>query len=191
MNNGKLVYIISAFFSCLFLSAAFSDRAPNEPYQHKYVGMEKCASVCHKGDLKGRQYEIWEASKHSKAYLVLKMPAADSIAKTNGYGTPAFQQPFCLTCHVLGKDINKDEMESGFDISQGVQCESCHGPGSDYRILMIMKDRSVAQNYGLAVHDSVDLFCRTCHNEESPTFKGFNFTESWNNIVHTDPNIKK
>lgn len=187
-------YIIlnaSAILAFTFLTAERLPVSTNYDDDHKYIGMEKCASVCHTGDLKGRQYEIWKASKHSQAYKDLKTDAADSIASSKGYNTAAAETPECVRCHVLGKDIIQSELEPTFDKTQGVQCESCHGAGSDYRMLLIMKDKQKAISNGLMVHDLVDYFCKNCHNEESPTFKSFNFYKAWEEIEHSDPNIPR
>jgi hypothetical protein len=34
---------------------------------------------------------------------------------------------------------------------------------------------------------SAEKLCKTCHNEESPTFKEFNFAEMWAKIAHPVP----
>ena len=42
-----------------------------------------------------------------------------------------------------------------------LDCESCHGPGSEYKPLAIMKDREKAKAAGLVVPTAT--FCATCH----------------------------
>jgi hypothetical protein len=156
----------------------------------KYVGVDKCAGTCHKGDSKGKQLEIWQDSKHSQAYKNLQTPEADKIAKDKGFTTAAAETPQCLKCHTLGKEIVEAELDATFDKTQGVQCETCHGPGSEYKKLSIMKDVAAAQQNGLIVHSDKAAFCQTCHNADSPTFKSFNFDEMWAKIQHPDPNKK-
>ncbi|MCC7159508.1 MAG: cytochrome C554, partial [Ignavibacteria bacterium] len=95
--------------------------------------------------------------------------------------------PQCLKCHVLGKEMDPSEFESSFSKEDGVQCESCHGPGSEYKKLAIMKDKEKAKENGLIVHDNKEAFCTTCHNSESPTFNAFNYDEMWAKIVHKKP----
>jgi excinuclease UvrABC ATPase subunit len=163
---------------------------PSSPY-FKYVGIKSCATVCHKGDTKGRQLEIWQDSKHSQAFTNLQTPEADQIAKDKGFSTPAAETPLCIKCHVLGKDIDPEELDETFDKTQGVQCETCHGPGSEYKKLSLMKDKQQALANGLIMHDNGAEFCKTCHNSDSPTFKSFDYDESWAKIKHTDPNLIK
>ena len=48
----------------------------------------------------------------------------------------------------------------------GVQCEACHGPGSEYKSMSIMKDREKAMANGLLIPD--EKTCFKCHNENVP-----------------------
>lgn len=157
---------------------------------YKYIGVDKCAGTCHKGDAKGRQLEIWQDSKHSQAFKNLQTPTADSVAKARGFETPAAETPQCVKCHTLGKEIVDSELETTFDKTQGVQCETCHGAGSEYKRLTIMKDKELAKQNGLTIHDEGEAWCKTCHNSDSPFYKEFNYDEFWEKIKHTDPNVK-
>jgi DnaJ-class molecular chaperone len=110
-----------------------------------YVGADKC-KLCHK-----IEYTSWAATKHAKAFDSLK---PEDRAKKE-----------CVECHVTG---GKAEMP-------GVQCEACHGPGSQYKTISIMKDKQKAIAAGLVI--PTEKNCVQCHNKKSPTFKGFNFAE--------------
>jgi hypothetical protein len=182
--------IVFLFSAMVFIGSTGLDNKPSSPY-FKYVGIKSCAATCHKGDSKGRQLEIWQDSKHSQAFITLQSPEADKIAKDKGFTTAAAETPLCIKCHVLGKDIDPEELEETFDKTQGVQCETCHGPGSEYKKLTIMKDKQQAIANGLIIHENGAEFCQTCHNSDSPTFKSFNYDEYWAKIKHTDPNISK
>lgn len=192
MNTKLYIPAILTFFVCFIAFTAYTN-SPSDNIQgsYKYVGVDKCATVCHKGDAKGDQYGIWQNSKHSQAFKNLQTPDADKIAKDKGYSTPAAETPQCIKCHVLGKDIDATELDESFDKSMGVQCETCHGPGSEYKKLSIMKDKQQAIANGLIIHDDGAAFCQTCHNADSPTFKGFDYDKSWAQIKHTDPNLQK
>lgn len=153
----------------------------------KYVGATTCVGACHKSDAQGKQLDIWQNSKHSQAYKTLQTPEADAIAKEKGFTTPAAETEACLKCHVLGKTMDPSEFESSFSKEDGVQCETCHGPGSEYKKLSIMKDKQKSIENGLIVHTDGAAFCTSCHNSESPTFKGFNYDEMWAKIKHDKP----
>lgn len=152
----------------------------------KYVGVKTCAP-CHKTEKSGKQFDIWQASKHSKAFTTLTEAKAAEIAKTKGLTKPASESPECLGCHTIAdaKDVDKN-----FDAKDGVQCEACHGAGSGYKTMAIMKDKAKAIAAGMADYKddaAIEKKCRTCHNEKSPTFKGFNFKEMWAKIKHPVP----
>lgn len=178
------------FFTLIFAGTTGIKDKEATPY-FKYVGVKNCATTCHKSETKGNQLGIWEDSKHSKAFLNLQTPEADKLAKDKGFTTAAAETPLCLKCHVLGKDIDPEELEETFDKTQGVQCETCHGPGSEYKRLTIMKDKQQAIANGLVIHENGAEFCVTCHNSDSPTFKSFNYEEYWAKIKHPDPSVIK
>jgi excinuclease UvrABC ATPase subunit len=183
--------IIAVMFGAIVLSGSngITDKTPSPFF--KYVGVNSCANTCHKGDSKGRQLEIWQDSKHSQAFKNLQTPEADKIAKDKGFDTPAAETPLCIKCHVLGKDIDMAELNDSFDKTQGVQCETCHGPGSEFKKMSIMKDKQQAIANGLILHYNGAEFCKTCHNSDSPTFKSFDYNEYWEKIKHTDPNLTR
>ncbi|MCX6163731.1 MAG: cytochrome c family protein [Ignavibacteriae bacterium] len=152
----------------------------------KYVGVSKC-QTCHKTDAQGKQFDIWQNSKHSQAWKTLQTEAADKIAKDKGFTTKAAETPQCIKCHVLGKDIVPDELAESFVKEDGVQCESCHGPGSEYKAMSVMKDKQKAIDNGLNVPSDKAQFCTGCHNPESPSYKEFKFDEMWEKIKHYKP----
>lgn len=101
--------------------------------QHSYIGAEKC-KMCHKV-----QYDSWLTTRHAKATETAKASTKWKFDAS------------CLSCHAT----NKDEALSG------VQCEACHGPGSDYKTMSIMKDREKAVANGLII--PTQETCNSCH----------------------------
>ena len=148
--------------------------------QAKYVGAKVCG-MCHKSEKQGQQLKIWSESKHAQAYKALLTPKADDIAKKKG-GKKAVETPECLKCHVGEKAL----VESAFK-EDGVQCESCHGAGSEYKTMAIMKNKEEAMKKGLMIPKDTEKFCKTCHNPESPSYKEFKLKDMWKQIAHTNP----
>jgi hypothetical protein len=108
---------------------------------HAYVGVKKCKS-CHKKALIGDQYGEWKKMSHAEAFKTLKEDKAIELAKEKGISGPPHKAPECLKCHVTGYDVDAKLLpKKGLKEADGVQCESCHGPGKDYRKKKIMSDR--------------------------------------------------
>ncbi len=70
--------------------------------------------------------------------------------------------------------------------TEGVGCEACHGPGSDYKSKKIMTNPEAHEAAGLMIVKTAEA-CAKCHNEESPTFKDFDFEKRWAEIAHPVP----
>ena len=120
-----------------------------------YISAAKC-KMCHKV-----QFESWSGLAHAKAFDRL-----EGDDKGNAE---------CLKCHATGGSADMP----------GVQCEACHGPGSDYKSMKVMKDHDAAVAAGLII--PTEATCTGCHNDKSPTFKGFNFAEAAAKIAHPNP----
>lgn len=149
--------------------------------QNKYVGVKMCAP-CHKADKTGNQMAIWQKSQHAQAYKTLTTPKAAEIAKAKGIKNAA-EAPECLECHggVDAKLVDK------YDVKDGVQCESCHGAGSAYKSMAVMKDHAKGVAAGMREFKdaaAIEKSCKECHNEKSPTYKAFKFEEMWGKIKH-------
>ncbi|MEO8230652.1 MAG: cytochrome c family protein [Ignavibacteriota bacterium] len=176
--------LVSIIITVILSGLIINCRAQNG--EHKYVGVKLCG-MCHKTEAVGKQYVIWENSKHAHAYKTLTTAEADQVAKEKGYTTKAVETEECLKCHVTGYKVDASLFTDKFNISDGIQCEACHGPGSDYKSKKIMEDKKLAVENGLKIYESPEQLCVTCHNEESPSFKGFNFKEMWAKIEHSVP----
>jgi excinuclease UvrABC ATPase subunit len=157
---------------------------------YTYIGAEACG-MCHKTEKQGSQLSIWQNSDHSKAFETLKTDEANKIALEKGFKDPAAETWECLKCHVTGSNLDATMIGKKFKIEDGVQCETCHGAGSAYKDMKIMKDRDLSISNGLIVHDNLEDFCISCHNSESPTFVKFDFAQAWEKIKHDVPEEKK
>jgi len=146
-----------------------------------YAGVKRC-KVCHEAEDMGNQYSVWEHSKHASAYQTLLTEESAEIAKSWGLDSPANEAPECLKCHVTGYNNSKAEFGKKYNKEDGVQCESCHGPGEKYRKENIMCDRELSTAMGLILPTPED--CLTCHNEESPKYKVFSYDTYYEKIKH-------
>jgi hypothetical protein len=181
----KIPFIVILILSTSFLVLALHNNI-NYSSEPGYVGTTVCG-MCHKKEDAGQQLKIWQGSKHSQAYKTLQTEKADKIAKEKGFKTKAVNTKECLKCHAIGYDLDASLLGKKFKVEDGVQCETCHGPGSDYKSKKIMKDRTLSKEKGLIIYDNPKELCVKCHNDDSPVFKGFNFEEAWAKIKHSKP----
>ena len=151
---------------------------------HKYVGVKKCA-MCHKSESKGNQHGQWLSSAHAKAYERLASPEAQGSAKSKGVTGNPQEAPQCVKCHVVGYGEDASLFTESFIKADGVQCEACHGAGSDYLGLSVMKDKAKAIAAGLIIPTKET--CVKCHNPESPNYKEFDYDKYYSKIAHPRP----
>jgi hypothetical protein len=172
----------------VLVSVGFFAFMSNPPQDHEYQGVKKCG-MCHKKDDQGAQLSVWEDSKHAKAFETLKSEESKKIAEEMGLSAEPWEAEECLKCHASGYQEGA-AVDKKFKVEDGVQCETCHGPGGDYVNLHRKADKlEEAYANGFVKFDDVEAECRECHNEESPTFPadGFDFAASWEKVKHPIP----
>lgn len=156
--------------------------------QNKFIGAKSCG-MCHKKADQGEQLKIWQESDHANAYKTLQTEEADKIAAELGHGK-AVEAEACLKCHATGYNVDASLLAKKYKVEDGVQCETCHGAGSEYKSKKVMKDHAKSVAAGMteyADEAAIEAQCITCHNEESPTYKKFNFKEKWPKVAHPVP----
>lgn len=144
-----------------------------------YVGVKGCKK-CHL-----KQARAWKETKMAQAFETLKPNVAADAKKKAGldpakdYTTEAK----CLKCHTTGYGEPGGYGSGGDDkYLEGVGCEMCHGPGSEFlkdgRMTNKSKDFKSADlaEFGF-VNKPTEAQCTNCHNEQSPFYKPFNFAE--------------
>ena len=157
--------IFYSFFLCALLFLP--------DYPATYVGASKCR-LCHNSATHGKAYDTLYKTKHSKAF--------DGLVEDG-----KADDPYCVVCHTTGFDEGGYRMGAPDTYNnkfKGVQCEECHGPGSDYMKRDIMKDRKKAVSKGLKVPN--ETHCIKCHDKKKyPWAKTFNYRERLKKIDHT------
>ena len=148
----------------------------------KYIGASKC-KMCHLKPAKGEQYNIWLKGPHAGAMKTLSSDKSMEIAKSKGIADPT-TDPACIKCHSTVGHIDA-KLVAGIKITDGVSCESCHGPGSMYKGASIMKNRELAMQKGMIL--PTEEVCKSCQNEESPTYVPFVYAEKAAKIAHPNP----
>jgi hypothetical protein len=152
-----------------------------------YVGVKRC-KTCHNLEKGGAQYTKWTESKHSKAFETLATPKALEIAKAKGIADPQKSEE-CLSCHVTGGGEPADHFKESFVAADGVQCETCHGAGSNYLKKSVMEGirgkTMKADDYGLTM--PTEKTCAKCHNEKATGGKFVDWKADSSKIAHAIP----
>jgi hypothetical protein len=164
-----------------------------------YTGVKTCG-MCHKKEATGNQLAAWQKGPHAKAYELLGTPEAKAAGAKVGVADPQ-KSGKCLKCHATAYNWTETPQVEKLTAEDGVTCESCHGPGKDYKASSVMKDRAKAIAAGL-VHPATKS-CELCHNSQSPTWKadryttkdgqkvGFDATQAFEKIKHPNPELHK
>lgn len=128
-----------------------------------YVGSEGCSS-CHKIATLS-----WEMSAHAQTFETLK-PGARSKEKLKAKLDPNKDYTTdkdCLKCHTIGyNEAGGFQDVTSTPAMVGVGCESCHGPGSDYKFVHATNKNFTKEEAKAAgqVYGSQDAaVCSACH----------------------------
>jgi hypothetical protein len=180
LNSSLLLAIFVSFV--LVPSEAYAQSRPALSLAHatpddavgKYTGPGSCASTTCHGSIVPRtdsrvlqnEYSIWIVKdKHSKAYAALTGPIGERMAKILSLGS-AETAPKCLACHAL--DVPQNLRGRTFELSEGVSCESCHGPAAGWLGPHTERDWTHQKSLALGMYDTRDLTkrtekCLSCH----------------------------
>ncbi|MBZ0201940.1 MAG: cytochrome c family protein [Ignavibacteria bacterium] len=151
-------YLIFVIFIAVLLYFLNNALEPKSEVLH-ITGSAKCGE-CHQLKNIGDQQSLWKSSKHSEAYQTLLSTEATNFAKSNNIEEPV-KNRLCLKCHTTEFHFEGTPKTSGYDINEGVGCESCHGAGSKYSPAWIMKDENLFKSSGGIKGD--ESSCKPCH----------------------------
>jgi hypothetical protein len=162
---------LTLLLSCAFSLAQAEESADGPP---KYLGVVTCAgSTCHGaghpvGDARISQTEFlsWHRDDaHSKAYRVLIEDKGQRIARNLGLDN-AGTAPECLACHATF--VPAEVRGKRFQLSDGVGCESCHGPASKWLGQHVTGEASREENIKAGMYRTEEpvaraALCLSCH----------------------------
>jgi hypothetical protein len=162
---------------------------PPAPGEAAFVGAASCAK-CHKDAA-----DFWVETKHARAY--------DTLAQVN----KQFSLD-CIQCHVTGWQqpggvCRIDRTEVGGPAVGGrgvgrrdVQCEDCHGPGSEHvknpkdeKWYPLINPWRPKENETAREKEQrmlrVDKFCQGCHDIDNDV--KYKFEQRWPPVAHPTP----
>lgn len=170
--------IVFVFATAPFLQSQARQNTPprpgTSPAAITYTGAGSCnASNCHGsvwprtgGKINQNEYNLWSSKdKHTKAYAVLLEPRSKQIARNLKIEKPE-TAAVCLDCHATNAPAA--QQATSFQISDGVGCESCHGPAGAWLGPHVTHDWTHEQSVRLGMVDTKDVkkrteVCLSCH----------------------------
>jgi hypothetical protein len=170
---GKSACVSMALWAALLFPAALVGQTSREPV--KYIGPGSCAATSCHGSVKPvagsrilqNEYSTWIVKeKHSRAYQALTGEIGERMARILKLGSKAEDAPKCLACHALY--TTPQQRGRAFEISEGVSCESCHGPASAWLGPHTTRDWPHEKSVVLGMYDTRNVIHRTekcleCH----------------------------
>ena len=159
MKKYSTILLLSGLILCLFVLTY--SRPQND--ERIYVGEAACRE-CHHNTGKRNQFNLWRLSKHSKAYYSLAMPESKTIAELSGVTVDPLESPICLGCHTTASHTETWQRNKTFHYEDGVQCELCHGPGSEH--VDLERAGTSSENTKAGLNMPGEDFCLVCHKEK-------------------------
>lgn len=185
-----VITLVVIFVGWSFMTNGVSN-APAQEKQRNFVGASTC-QTCHNGKIAEKtatttSAAVWKDSPHARAYETLANDQSKAVAKEKGLAD-AQKAPECLKCHVTAQGLEAQYLGKKYRAEDGVGCETCHGAGGDYASNIKVKNaikngEADPATVGLIVKPD-EKICVQCHNDKSPTFKGFDFAEKAKLIAH-------
>jgi hypothetical protein len=158
-----------------------------------YMGLQTCM-LCHSGSAEAENiYATWTNTPHSSFFT----------RAINGQVSSHYSGA-CISCHTVGYDTNSYATNGGFDdVAKGlnwtfpsvltnsnwaalpyqlknlanIQCENCHGPGSEHAAALGQTNVSNWPRLGISLGAGD---CAQCHDATPQEIKG----AEWNNSRH-------
>lgn len=188
LNRISYILLLGLLTISAFLYITFSRKQDLPP--SRLTGVERCAD-CHAATRFGDQYGIWRESAHARAYSTLWSDTARSYIAAHRLSIDS-----CLSCHTT---LGRRTAFAGDSLllTEGVGCERCHGPGSNYADFNTMSNRSTFISRGGIRGTLRD--CSQCHSPQAdhghapcPFERApFNADSAWNRIAHPAPTARR
>lgn len=106
----------------------------------RFVGSRSCASSSCHGDSRretvvgSAAHYFFDRDKHQSAGVVLRNQRSQAIADRLQMTMPPWKSRECLVCHAPAALDSTDQTHFSAMLSEGVNCESCHGAARDWLV---------------------------------------------------------
>ncbi len=177
-----LLVLVGLIFTLTHANTTAPTDEPAQPIV-RFLGSQACKE-CHPVP-----YKAWTGMKHARAYVILAWYVSREMV---GEGDPPKQNKACLHCHSTAANLPVERRAPDFHIEDGVQCESCHGPGEHH----VEKERARKEGKEMDFPKTADYSkpsektCKACHRPLAPhgTLKipPLDYEKAWPLIEHEE-----
>jgi len=145
----------------------------------KFLGSQSCSSSsCHGGaNEKSNQYTIWSTHDfhHARPYATLETARSERLAEVLKIGNPT-QSARCTVCHAPFATVPAERLGHDVAITEGISCESCHGPAENWIRSHTRPDYKRADRVTAGMRDLKNLYvrantCVACHQNIDPEIR--------------------
>lgn len=202
MIRRTLFFVIILLATSVSLATEPSGVNPPTSIENQYVGAIVCKN-CHGPTTENDPFTVWSVSKHSRTFVQLGtgyIEMIDPEAKgfvPEGFGGSIVKEARrlgvdtdCLDCHATANNRSDENKAETFHVEDGVQCETCHGPGGAHVAWMEQTDISEGQRpHSSKMRQSTLESCSQACHREKPTHSPFidtkfDWQKAWTKIAH-------
>ncbi len=176
MLNVECFHKITVAFAILLITSTFPATAAEPSSNPKFLGSQTCSSSsCHGGaGEKSKQFTIWSTHDfhHARPYATLETARSERLAEVLKIGNPT-QSARCTVCHAPFATVPSERLGHEVQISEGISCESCHGPAENWIRSHTRPDYTHADRVTAGMRDLKNLYvrantCVACHQNIDP-----------------------
>ncbi len=171
--------LFSGVIILIYLPSVFAEEANSAAAAPKFLGAQSCSSSsCHGGaGEKNNQYTIWSTHDfhHARPYATLETARSERLAEVLKIGNPV-QSARCTVCHAPFQTVPAERLGHDAKITEGVSCESCHGPAENWIRSHTRLDYTHADRVAAGMRDLKNLYvrantCVACHQNLDPEIR--------------------
>ena len=171
------VWVFGYFGVWVFLSllrpaqSVFATETNSSSVAPKFLGAQSCStSGCHggAGEL-SKQVTVWQQYDfhYQRPVATLTTARSERLANILKIADPT-QDARCTACHAPFQTVPAARLGKEAKISEGVSCESCHGPAENWLLSHTRKDYSHADRVHARMRDLKNPYvrantCVACH----------------------------
>jgi len=153
----------------------FAGDAVSPERTSQFLGANACASSgCHGGGgHEQNQFLVWSLRDfhHERPFATLTTARSKQIAAAAQIKNPTEDRQ-CVACHAPLREVPEHARGPMFRVSEGVSCESCHGPAENWLRSHTRHDLSHADRVEAGLRDLKNLYvrantCVACHQNVS------------------------